>query len=78
MDGLVSTGKQISLHNIKNNFLYLKNFSNKFYSILSTFIFWAVEKAIKSWGVRANFAQIICYAISFSRFCSVVGRVPGC
>jgi hypothetical protein len=32
MDGLVSTGKQISLHNIKNNFLYLKKFSHKFYS----------------------------------------------
>jgi len=32
MDGLVSTGKQISLHNIKNNFPYLKKFSNKFYS----------------------------------------------
>ena len=32
MDGLVSTGNQISLHNIKNNFLYLNNFSNIFYS----------------------------------------------
>jgi len=32
LDGLVSTGKWISLHNIKNNFCYLKKFSNKFYA----------------------------------------------
>lgn len=32
VDGLVSTGKFNSLHNIKNIFLYLKKFSMKFYS----------------------------------------------
>ena len=32
LDGLVSTGKQISLHNIKNNFFYSKKKSNKFYA----------------------------------------------
>lgn len=31
MDGLVSTGKQISLHNIKNNFSELKRFCKEFY-----------------------------------------------
>ena len=31
MDGLVSTGKQISLHNIKNNFCELKKFCKEFY-----------------------------------------------
>jgi hypothetical protein len=40
MDGLVSTGKQISLHNIRNNFPDLKNFLNKFYSHFIT----AVDK----------------------------------
>ncbi len=32
MDGLVSTGKRISLHNIKNNFFHKEKFFNKFYS----------------------------------------------
>ena len=32
LDGLVSTGKRISLHNIKNNFTDLEKFSNKFYA----------------------------------------------
>ncbi len=32
MDGLVSTRKFLSLHNIKNNFSDIKNFSKKFYS----------------------------------------------
>ena len=32
MDGLVSTGKFISLHNIKNNFDYQKKNSHKFYT----------------------------------------------
>jgi len=32
LDGLVSTGKRNSLHNIKNNFFYSKKFSNKFYT----------------------------------------------
>jgi hypothetical protein len=32
MDGLVSTGKRISQHNIKYNFYYPKNIYHKFYS----------------------------------------------
>jgi hypothetical protein len=32
MDGLVSTRKFLSRHNIKNNFSDIKNFSKKFYS----------------------------------------------
>lgn len=32
MDGLVSTRKFLSLHNIKNNFSDIKNISKKFYS----------------------------------------------
>lgn len=32
VDGLVSTGKVNSLHNIKNNFFYLKKYSKEFYS----------------------------------------------
>ena len=32
LDGLVSTGKRISLHNIRNNFVYLENFFDKFYA----------------------------------------------
>ncbi len=32
MDGLVSTGKFLSRHNIKNNFFYNKKISKKFYS----------------------------------------------
>jgi hypothetical protein len=32
MDGLVSTGKFLSHHNIKNNFFYYKNKSKIFYS----------------------------------------------
>jgi hypothetical protein len=33
--------EKISLHNIKNNFVYLKKFSNKFYS----HFFWTLGKS---------------------------------
>jgi hypothetical protein len=41
MDGLVSTGNKISLHNIKKNFFFPKNFFHLFYQHL---VFDGVEK----------------------------------
>ena len=44
LDGLVSTGKRISLHNIKNNFFYQKKIFNIFYAHFIK----VVEKALRS------------------------------